>query len=198
MRSSPSNTVSGRSSPLIPSQRAPNPRSPSRSSPCARSSFAMNPRFKLSPDKSVSAHSLIYTIHSSIAGVEPHQIFADGWAIGYDDRFPKHQRLQQAILFARFSEHDNLYAHPLVNCPLTSFLHAILTLNFRISFQSLTRLQRKSSTLTSPRDIGIPHKMHTTSLSKRHRPSLCQTSRFTNQIVKEYPLHSLLSISFLI
>ncbi|KAF9225258.1 hypothetical protein BS17DRAFT_750846 [Gyrodon lividus] len=51
-------------------------------------------------------------------GVEPHQICADGWAIGYDDRFPKHQRLQQALLFARFSEHDNLYAHPLDFIPV--------------------------------------------------------------------------------
>jgi primary-amine oxidase len=49
-----------------------------------------------------------------LAGVEPHQIFADGWSIGYDDRFPKSLRLQQALLFARFSPHDNLYAHPLV------------------------------------------------------------------------------------
>ncbi len=49
-----------------------------------------------------------------LAGVEPHQIFADGWSIGYDDRFPTSLRLQQAFLFARFSQHDNLYAHPLV------------------------------------------------------------------------------------
>ena len=34
--------------------------------------------------------------------------------MGYDDRFPNSQRLQQALLFARFSQHDNLYAHPLV------------------------------------------------------------------------------------
>ncbi|KAI0044568.1 hypothetical protein FA95DRAFT_1562098 [Auriscalpium vulgare] len=51
-------------------------------------------------------------------GVEPHQIFADGWSIGYDDRFPKSQRLQQGLLFARFSEHDNLYAHPLDFVPI--------------------------------------------------------------------------------
>ncbi|KAN0100146.1 Copper amine oxidase, enzyme domain containing protein [Tylopilus felleus] len=51
-------------------------------------------------------------------GIEPHQIYADGWAIGYDDRFPKHQRLQQALLFARFSEHENLYAHPLDFIPV--------------------------------------------------------------------------------
>ncbi|KAG8219327.1 copper amine oxidase [Butyriboletus roseoflavus] len=51
-------------------------------------------------------------------GIEPHQIAADGWAVGYDDRFPKHQRLQQALLFARFSEHENLYAHPLDFIPV--------------------------------------------------------------------------------
>ena len=48
------------------------------------------------------------------AGIEPHQISADGWAIGWDERFPQSQRLQQALVFARFSQHDNLYAHPLV------------------------------------------------------------------------------------
>ncbi|KAG2740699.1 hypothetical protein P692DRAFT_20880697 [Suillus brevipes Sb2] len=45
--------------------------------------------------------------------VLPEQIYADGWAIGYDDHFPKHTRLQQAFVFARYSEHENLYAHPL-------------------------------------------------------------------------------------
>jgi primary-amine oxidase len=49
--------------------------------------------------------------------VLPEQIYADGWAIGYDDRFPKSTRLQQAFLYARFSEHENLYAHPLVSSP---------------------------------------------------------------------------------
>ena len=34
---------------------------------------------------------------------------------GYDDRFPKKNRIQQAIVFARYGEHDNLYAHPLVS-----------------------------------------------------------------------------------
>jgi len=49
------------------------------------------------------------------AGVLPEQIFCDGWSIGYDERFPQQRRVQQALMFARFSEHDNLYAHPLVN-----------------------------------------------------------------------------------
>ena len=51
----------------------------------------------------------------SNAGVLPEQIFCDGWSIGYDERFPQQRRVQQALMFARFSEHDNLYAHPLVN-----------------------------------------------------------------------------------
>jgi primary-amine oxidase len=51
---------------------------------------------------------------TSSAGVKPEQLFADGWSIGRDDRFPRVQRIQQAVLFVRYSEHDNLYAHPLV------------------------------------------------------------------------------------
>ena len=51
-------------------------------------------------------------------GIEPHQIAADGWAIGYDERFPLTTRIQQGLCFARYSEHENLYAHPLVlNAP---------------------------------------------------------------------------------
>ncbi|KAG8681374.1 hypothetical protein FRC09_017533, partial [Ceratobasidium sp. 395] len=51
-------------------------------------------------------------------GVAPDQIFADGWSIGYDDRFPQKLRLQQCILFARFEKDENLYAHPLDFCPV--------------------------------------------------------------------------------
>ncbi|KIK71526.1 hypothetical protein GYMLUDRAFT_149303 [Collybiopsis luxurians FD-317 M1] len=46
-------------------------------------------------------------------GVLPEQIFCDGWSIGYDERFPQKRRIQQALLFARYSRHDNLYAHPM-------------------------------------------------------------------------------------
>ncbi|KAF5383968.1 hypothetical protein D9757_006915 [Collybiopsis confluens] len=46
-------------------------------------------------------------------GVLPDQIFCDGWSIGYDERFPQNRRIQQALLFARYSQHDNLYAHPM-------------------------------------------------------------------------------------
>ena len=59
-----------------------------------------------------------------VVGVLPHQIYCDGWSIGYDDRFPQQRRVQQGLAFARFSEHDNLYAHPLVlipSCPHQRF-----------------------------------------------------------------------------
>jgi len=46
-------------------------------------------------------------------GVIASQIYADGWSIGYDDRFGKERRLQQCMVFARYGPHENLYAHPL-------------------------------------------------------------------------------------
>lgn len=51
-------------------------------------------------------------------GITPDQIFCDGWSIGYDDRFPKLQRVQQALMFARLSQHENMYAHPLDFIPV--------------------------------------------------------------------------------
>ncbi|KAJ2933135.1 hypothetical protein H1R20_g3948, partial [Candolleomyces eurysporus] len=51
-------------------------------------------------------------------GIEPDQIACDGWSIGYDARFPQSQRVQQAFVYARFSEHENLYAHPLDFIPI--------------------------------------------------------------------------------
>jgi primary-amine oxidase len=52
------------------------------------------------------------------SGVSPDQLYADGWSIGYDDRFPNHKRLQQCLLFARYKPHDNFYAHPLDFSPV--------------------------------------------------------------------------------
>jgi primary-amine oxidase len=49
-----------------------------------------------------------------LSGIEPEQIFCDGWSIGYDERFPQKRRVQQGLVYARFSPHDNLYAHPMV------------------------------------------------------------------------------------
>lgn len=50
-------------------------------------------------------------------GVKPEQLYADGWSIGWDNRFPG-KRVQQCLTFARFSEHENLYAHPMEFMPI--------------------------------------------------------------------------------
>ncbi|KAF8754266.1 amine oxidase [Rhizoctonia solani] len=51
-------------------------------------------------------------------GVGPDQIYADGWSLGYDERFSKKLRLQQCLLYARFGEDENIYAHPLDFIPV--------------------------------------------------------------------------------
>lgn len=190
------------SSPSTRFPRVPNPRSQSRSSQCARSSSVMTPKFKRSPRKSVSAGPTPYFRQINNAqmnpGIEPHQIAADGWAVGYDDRFPKHQRLQQALLFARFSEHENLYAHPLVNfCSFAYPLHLFFDCMYsRISFQSLTRCQKKSSRLTFPRDIGTPPTDRPSSPSRQQSPFRYRMNRLPSQIENEYRRHSLRATSF--
>ncbi|KIJ56058.1 hypothetical protein M422DRAFT_774004 [Sphaerobolus stellatus SS14] len=50
--------------------------------------------------------------------LKPENIYADGWSIGWDFRFPKSKRLQQAILFARVEKDNNLYVHPLDFTPV--------------------------------------------------------------------------------
>ncbi|ELU40085.1 peroxisomal copper amine oxidase [Rhizoctonia solani AG-1 IA] len=52
------------------------------------------------------------------ADVGPDQIYADGWSLGYDERFSKKLRLQQCLLYARFGEDENIYAHPLDFIPV--------------------------------------------------------------------------------
>ncbi|KAF8313711.1 hypothetical protein DL93DRAFT_2058917 [Clavulina sp. PMI_390] len=50
---------------------------------------------------------------AAAVGVSPEQLCADGWSIGYDARFPTSKRLQQCLLYARFSPDSNLYSHPM-------------------------------------------------------------------------------------
>ena len=82
-----------------------------------RRSYKQTPRFRSWRKKSVSGGPTRKYVRQirCFTGVEPHQIAADGWAIGYDDRFSLTTRIQQGLCFARYSEHENLYAHPLVS-----------------------------------------------------------------------------------
>ncbi|KAF5385361.1 hypothetical protein D9615_001013 [Tricholomella constricta] len=65
----------------------------------------------------VKNNALVQKLAADV-GVAPDQIFCDGWSIGYDERFPQQRRVQQALVYARYSEHDNLYAHPMDFIPI--------------------------------------------------------------------------------
>lgn len=94
----------------------------------------------------------------NFTGVLPHQIFCDGWSIGYDDRFPQRRRVQQALTFARFSEHDNLYAHPLVSTlPCPSTVNIILTGINRTLYPFLTPTLKKCCILVNNLWLFSPH-----------------------------------------
>ncbi|KAG8888903.1 hypothetical protein FRB98_006445 [Tulasnella sp. 332] len=51
-------------------------------------------------------------------GLKPEQLYADGWSIGWDARWPSSRRIQQCLLYGRLSPHENLYAHPLDFIPV--------------------------------------------------------------------------------
>ncbi|PCH34866.1 hypothetical protein WOLCODRAFT_27512 [Wolfiporia cocos MD-104 SS10] len=70
-------------------------------------------------------------------GIQPEQLHADGWAIGYDARFDKKKRIQQALLFARFGRHENLYAHPLDFVPVVdSIAQKVIHIDFPANYKS--------------------------------------------------------------
>ncbi|THG96534.1 hypothetical protein EW026_g5317 [Hermanssonia centrifuga] len=85
-------------------------------------------------------------------GVEPHQLCADGWAIGYDDRFPVTQRVQQALLFARLGRHENLYAHPMDFIPVVD---SITKKVIHIDFPPRHTKPSSSSSMYSPTGLDL-------------------------------------------
>ncbi|KAF8910178.1 peroxisomal copper amine oxidase [Gymnopilus junonius] len=78
----------------------------------------ISPEELLACEVVVRNNPTIQKLAADVVSVLPHQIVCDGWSIGYDDRFPQKRRVQQALMYARFSEHDNLYAHPLDFIPV--------------------------------------------------------------------------------
>ena len=102
----------------------------------------MIPPYRNSRKKSVRLKIDISPSSSLVpSGIEPYQICCDGWSIGYDDRFPQARRIQQALVFARLYDHDNLYAHPLV---LALPYRAQHWTNLRIGLYPRNRCQRTS------------------------------------------------------
>lgn len=63
-------------------------------------------------------------------GVSVEQLHADGWSIGWDERFPG-KRVQQCITFARYGKDENLYAHPLdFNVVLDNVTGEVLAIDY--------------------------------------------------------------------
>ncbi|PIL34657.1 hypothetical protein GSI_03437 [Ganoderma sinense ZZ0214-1] len=72
-------------------------------------------------------------------GIKAEQLFADGWAIGFDPRFPESKRIQQALVFARLDRHENLYAHPLDFTPVVdSIAEKVIHIDFPPHYKAKT------------------------------------------------------------
>ncbi|ORY73098.1 copper amine oxidase [Leucosporidium creatinivorum] len=64
-------------------------------------------------------------------GISQEQIMCDCWSIGYEHRFGKNRRLQQAFIYARTQDHDHLYAHPMdFNVVVDSNAKEVLKIDF--------------------------------------------------------------------
>lgn len=64
-------------------------------------------------------------------GVTKEQIMCDCWSIGYEHRFGKGLRLQQAFIYARLGENEHLYAHALdFNCVVDTNAAKIIKIDF--------------------------------------------------------------------
>ncbi|KAI0338746.1 hypothetical protein BDW22DRAFT_1362449 [Trametopsis cervina] len=102
-------------------------------------------------------------------GIEKDQLFADGWAIGYDERFPQKQRIQQALLFARLGRHENLYAHPMDFIPvIDSVARKVIHIDFPPSYTKPKSSPSSASSLSSA--ATTPPPLSTDALTASGRP----------------------------
>ncbi|TRM66237.1 copper amine oxidase [Schizophyllum amplum] len=105
-------------------------------------------------EKTIKADKRIQELAKAV-GVEPEQIVCDGWSIGYDDRFPQQRRVQQALIFARFGEHENLYAHPMdFIAVLDSNAETVLQIDFPPTRKSTPNGPALSVSTTAPGALG--------------------------------------------
>ncbi|KAH9940012.1 peroxisomal copper amine oxidase [Epithele typhae] len=108
-------------------------------------------------------------------GVKAEQLHADGWAIGFDDRFPANVRVQQAILFARWGRHENLYAHPLDFVPVVdSVARKVIHIDFPSCYKKSPSKSVFDGTgvavdLTVPTTVPLPLKEDTFDSAQRSR-----------------------------
>ncbi|SCV69173.1 BQ2448_2193 [Microbotryum intermedium] len=86
-------------------------------------------------------------------GVSKEQIMCDCWSIGYEHRFGKGVRLQQAFVYARLGADEHLYAHPLdFNCVVDTNAGKVLKIDFAPHRTSATAPNALSGT-TAPHTV---------------------------------------------
>lgn len=96
-------------------------------------------------------------------GIAAEQIVCDCWSIGYEHRFGQDRRLQQAFVYARLGDNENLYAHPLdFNCVVDSNRGEVLHIDFAPHRTSPAKPQKLSGT-------GTPHDLQQDSLKQSGR-----------------------------
>ncbi|KAG9049364.1 hypothetical protein FS837_010578, partial [Tulasnella sp. UAMH 9824] len=89
-------------------------------------------------------------------GVSPEQLCADGWSIGWDDRWPTAKRIQQCLLYARYAPHSNLYAHPLDFIPVVDVnAKKVIHIDFPPHRLDGDKLSAKSTAPPSPDEDAL-------------------------------------------
>ncbi|KAG6901539.1 hypothetical protein C0995_010689, partial [Termitomyces sp. Mi166 len=110
----------------------------------------ITPEEVLAAEKVVRDDPVVQKLAADV-GIAPHQIFCDGWAIGYDERFPKQRRVLQALVFARFSEHENLYAHPMDFVPVIDpNVEKVIHIDFPPTYKKTPNGPTLSASSTAP------------------------------------------------
>ncbi|KAG5336846.1 hypothetical protein C0989_011784 [Termitomyces sp. Mn162] len=110
---------------------------------------------------------------AAAVGVAPHQICCDGWTIGYDERFPQQRRVQQALVYARFSEHDNIYAHPLDFIPVVDTnTKQVIHIDFPPTYKKTPNGLTLSASSTAPPALSDAEKALAYSGRQRIHPPL--------------------------
>ncbi|KAL1742027.1 copper amine oxidase [Schizophyllum fasciatum] len=105
-------------------------------------------------EKTVKADKRVQELAKAV-GIETDQMVCDGWSIGYDPRFPQHERVQQALVFARFGEHENLYAHPMDFIPvLDSNAEKVIHIDFPPRYVSTPNGPALSVSTTAPGELS--------------------------------------------
>lgn len=125
-------------------------------------------------------------------GLTPDQVCADGWSIGYDERWPQTKRLQQCLLYARFAPHSNLYSHPLDFFPvIDDTTSSVIHIDFAPHYSAKDGKLSSSGGKTAPPALDEVVEGDFVKSSGRDRITPpTQTHEYLPSLMADSPLHS--------